>query len=220
VKSYEIYLSEWSMLKSSAPPGSVIWITGLSDSGKTTLARHFSSRLRSLGKPPTLLDGDQLREVFWDHQTFDRQSRMQLGFKYASLCKMLALQGHTVIIATIALFREIHTWNRKNLPGYFEVYLDTPLEELRKRDSKGIYRRFDAGEISNVYGLDLKADIPLYPEFRVRFVPGKPPEAVADELTTKFIQSLKENHHEQKGICRHERGSCAPWTFEYHQKSI
>jgi len=66
-----------------------------------------------------------------------------------------------VVIATISLFQEVHQWNRQNLPGYFEIYLKVPVEELRQRDPKGIYKKYDAGEIQNVAGLDLKVDEPL-----------------------------------------------------------
>ncbi|NCY22974.1 adenylyl-sulfate kinase, partial [bacterium] len=67
-------------------------------------------------------------------------------------------------IATISLFREVHQWNRQNLPGYFEIYLKVPIEELRRRDSKGIYKKFDTGEIQNVAGLDLQVDEPAKPD--------------------------------------------------------
>jgi adenylylsulfate kinase len=65
-----------------------------------------------------------------------------------------------VVTATISLFNEIHEWNRATLPGYFEVYLKVPIDELRRRDPKGIYRRFDAGELTHVAGLDLPIDEP------------------------------------------------------------
>ena len=65
------------------------------------------------------------------------------------------------------MFREVHTWNRTHLPGYFEAYLKVPIEELRRRDSKGIYSRFDAGKLKNVAGLDLNVDEPEEPDFEV-----------------------------------------------------
>ncbi len=167
--------------------GLVIWITGLSDSGKTTLANLLAERLRGNGKAITLLDGDQLREVFGANSNYDREARLDLGFKYSKLCKILAMQGNTVIIATIALFREIHSWNRANFPKYFEIYLKTPIEELRRRDSKGLYRRYDSGETSNVYGLDLKIDEPPNPEYTVKFDPAQPPSSLADDLISILL---------------------------------
>ena len=174
-----------------AQQGSVIWITGLSDSGKTTLARLVAANLRAQGLQITLLDGDELRRVLGATTEYDRDSRLSLGFKAARLCQLLASQGHTVVIAIIGLFREIHEWNRQQPYHYYEVFLDVPLEELRRRDSKGLYRRFDAGEMTQVYGLDLAYDPPACPEWRVQFKPNQandPPQRIADRLCEDFLQ--------------------------------
>ena len=143
----------------------VIWITGLSGAGKSTLALQLTLRLRDIGHPVILLDGDELRKIFGAEtsgmQNHGRNGRLSLAMQYGLLCRSIATQGITVVIATISMFREVHAWNRANLPGYFEVYLKVPIEELRRRDSKDIYSRFDAGALSNVAGLDLAVDEPV-----------------------------------------------------------
>ena len=143
----------------------VVWITGLSGAGKTTLAQAIVKHLRDNGQHVIFLDGDELRDILNrplnNIQSHDRESRLALAMQYAQLCRMLAMQGVIVVIATISLFKEIHSWNRINLPGYFEVYIKVSLEELRRRDPKSIYQRFNSGEIKNVAGLDLKIDEPL-----------------------------------------------------------
>jgi adenylylsulfate kinase len=101
-----------------------------------------------------------------------REGRLALALKYARLCKMIADQGAIVVIATISLFQEVHVWNRSHLPGYFEVYLDVPEEERRRRDPKGIYRRFDAGELCDVAGLDLPIDEPQCPDAVLTYAKG------------------------------------------------
>ncbi len=155
----------------------VIWITGLSGSGKSTLAKEIAARLKTKGEPVIYLDGDELREIFFsDNQknnSHDYKSRLNISKQYSMLCRMLALQNFTVVIATISLFHEVHEWNRKNLPGYFEIYLKTPLDELKKRDPKGIYRKYEAGEIKNVAGLDLFIEEPKKPDWLVEFDPKK-----------------------------------------------
>ncbi|MBT9264473.1 adenylyl-sulfate kinase [Pseudomonas sp. MG-9] len=172
--------------------GQVIWITGLSGAGKSTLAREFVTRLRTAGQSVVMLDGDELREVFGaaaaNSQNHGREGRLALALQYAHLCRMIAAQGQTVVIATISLFHEVHAWNRAHLPGYFEVYLKVPVEELRRRDPKGIYRRFDAGELHNVAGLDLTVDEPQAADWLVEFDPQRSRQSLAEDLINKIYR--------------------------------
>ena len=174
--------------------GQVIWITGLSGAGKTTVAEQLTLRIRELGLNPILLDGDVLRDLFKNtgaiSQTYNREARIKLALKYAHMCKILSSQGFTVVIATISMFREVYAWNRANLPNYFEVYLKVPLDELRLRDLKKIYKRYDAGELNNVAGLDLCIDEPLEPNVTLDFEKQpflwKSPEIIAEHLISKL----------------------------------
>lgn len=164
----------------------VIWITGLSAAGKTTLATAFTEYLRSQSVPVVMLDGDALREALGATANHTRESRLDLAYQYARLARMLAHQQITVVVGTVALFKEIHQWNRENLPGYFEVYLRVPLEELQRRDPKGIYRRFAAGEISHVAGLDVAIDEPLQPHLLLDFKPDLTTELMLQKLIQAF----------------------------------
>ena len=153
--------------------GQVIWITGLSGAGKTTVAAALDQCLRERGLIPILLDGDILRNLFKSTdeigKTYNREARIKLALKYAHLCKTLSSQGFIVIIATISMYSEAYAWNRTNLPNYFEIYLKVPLKELRRRDPKKIYQRYDAGDLSDVAGLDLAVDEPLEPHVILDF---------------------------------------------------
>ena len=145
--------------------GQVIWITGLSGAGKTTLSEELNFRLQKNNLPSILLDGDVLRNIFINtlenKPSYGRNARINLAMKYGLLSKTLSNQGFTVIIATISMFNEIYVWNRKNLKNYFEVYLKVPLDELNLRDPKKIYQRYKDGKLKNVAGLDLTVDEPL-----------------------------------------------------------
>lgn len=169
----------------------VVWITGLSGAGKSTLAQALGARLRSGGQPVVVLDGDELREVLGVVDPLaanhGREGRLALAFRYAQLCRMIASQDVTVVIATISLFHEVHAWNREHLPGYFEVYLQVPLDELRRRDPKGIYRRFDEGSLQNVAGLDLPVDEPTSADCRFDFDPSRSVADLVDQLTPLLL---------------------------------
>ena len=143
--------------------GQVFWITGLSGVGKTTLAlaleEHFNHAV--------LLDGDILREALGvGQQGFDAESRKNLAFTYTRICKMLAHQGVTVIIATISLFHELHAWNRENLPNYVEFFMDVSEETRRSRDPKGLYKVQTKGSMQ-MAGLEIQVELPLAPHIRI-----------------------------------------------------
>ncbi|MFZ0638316.1 MAG: adenylyl-sulfate kinase [Candidatus Acidiferrales bacterium] len=145
-------------------PGRVFWITGLSGTGKTTLGRELCGRLRACGRPVTFLDGDVLRAVIAEDLGHSASNRRMSAMRNARLCRMLAQQGADVVCATISLFHDVQRWNRANIPGYREIYLQVPMEELRRRDVKGIYGRAERGDLYDVVGLDVPAETPEAPD--------------------------------------------------------
>jgi adenylylsulfate kinase len=161
------------------------WITGLSAAGKTTISRFLVNHLKSNGKSVILLDGDELRKVM-SIDTYNKDDRVALGMTYSRLSKLISSQGITVVIAVIGLFEEIHLWNRKNIPGYVEIFIDTPLSELKKRDPKGIYKKFKEGRITDVAGLDLKVDYPSNPDVYLTWTKDLSAELMFEELAKKL----------------------------------
>ena len=165
--------------------GKCYWVTGLSATGKTTLSKLLVDYLRNTGKTIVHLDGDELREVLSDN-AYTREERIALGMRYSRLCKLLTSQGVDVVIAVIGLFKELHVWNRENISGYVEVFIDTPMDELKRRDPKGIYAKVLSGEISNVAGVDMKIDKPDNPHVCIRWKDGKNVDVMCNELLEKI----------------------------------
>lgn len=134
----------------------VIWLMGLAGSGKSTLGRALYDELKKLGKQNLVyLDGDEFREII-DSFGYDKDSRIEVAKKRARLCQMLSSQGLIVIASSISMFQENYEFNRKHIEEYFEVYVKCCIEELKKRNQKGLYN----GEIKNVVGMDIGIDEP------------------------------------------------------------
>jgi cytidine diphosphoramidate kinase len=140
--------------------GTVYWITGLAGAGKTTIAKALVTRLSRDVPNLVYLDGDTLREVFGRTNAHSLEDRRELAFCYARLCKMLAEQGIHVICATISLFKEIHDFLRAQIGNCKIVYIKCDVNELIRRDQKGIYSQAQAGKLKNVLGIDLPYDEP------------------------------------------------------------
>ncbi len=148
--------------------GKVLWLTGLSASGKSTIARAMQKILNEEGMTPLLLDGDQFREAVADHNCgHDPESRILNAYRISRFANMAARQGLIVIVATMSLYHEIHRWNRNNFPDYFEVLIKADIDVLKKRDPKGLYRHVEAGNAENLPGMDLQPEFPLSPELIV-----------------------------------------------------
>ena len=128
------------------------------------LGRELWSRLRAAGRPVTFLDGDALRAAIAEDLDHSAGDRRRSAMRNARLCRLLAEQGADVVCATISLFHEVQRWNRENIPGYREIYLRVPMDELRRRDSKGIYAAAQRGDARDVVGLDVPAEAPEAPD--------------------------------------------------------
>jgi len=91
-------------------------------------------------------------------------------------------QGIDVVISVIGLFKELHRWNKENIPNYIEIFIDTPLEELINRDPKGLYKKHKSGEIKNIAGMDLKVDFPVDPDIHLKWSSDKTIDFMFQEL--------------------------------------
>ena len=163
------------------------WITGLSASGKTTIATKLTSLIRDQNLPVVQLDGDELRSVFKD-SAYTKQERYLLAQKYSKLCQLIVNNEINVVIGVIGMFHEIHDWNRKNISNYKEIFLNTPMDELKRRDPKNIYKKAEKGEIKNVAGLDMGVEFPIKPDVQIDWKNFQTEDETFHEIT-KALQS-------------------------------
>lgn len=159
----------------------IVWLTGLSGAGKTTIAeailRIVKPRLPSL----VLIDGDVVRDLFGAGLGFDEETRkLQIG-RIQRLAQLLDRQSIPVIVSALYSNPELMDWNRKNFSEYYEIYIDTPLETVMERDTKGLYSKMRAGESLNIVGIDIPWHIPKRPNMIVSTV-GTTPEFLAQEI--------------------------------------
>ena len=144
--------------------GILYWITGLSGAGKTTIGSSLYYELLEKKDNVVLLDGDILKKIVGSDLGYSYAERFERAKRYSNLCKMLVDQGMVVIICTIAMFDEIREWNRQNINGYVEIFLDVDMDVLRKRNQKGLYSKQQLGGVMNLAGVDMETQLPQNPD--------------------------------------------------------
>jgi adenylylsulfate kinase len=145
--------------------GVVVWLTGLPSSGKSTLAGVVVERLRAAGRSPALLDGDDVRAALVPAPGYDDVARAGFYATLANLAALLSRQGLIVVVAATAHRRAFRDRARRLAPAMIEVFVDTPLDECRRRDAKGLYA---AGTTGLPGGQATDYEPPLHADLVVR----------------------------------------------------
>ena len=172
---------------------STIWLTGLSGSGKSTIAQFLEAKLVALGRKAYILDGDNIRHGLNSDLGFKPEDRKENIRRIAEVAALLNDAGVIVITAFISPYIE----DRNNARGivnrvapdgasrFHEIHVDTPIEVCEARDVKGLYAKARAGEIKNFTGITAPYEVPTNPEMKLS-TSGLSPAACADLI----IQSL------------------------------
>ncbi len=140
--------------------GVVAWFTGLPSSGKSTLAAEVAGELRLRGTEAVTLDSDELRGALIPPLGYDDESRARLYATLARLAALLARQGHIVLVPATAHRRAYRDDARALAPAFFEIFVDTPLAECRRRDTKGLYK----AHVAEAPGAGLPYEPPVAPD--------------------------------------------------------
>ncbi len=144
--------------------GCVVWLTGLSGAGKSTIAQRLRGELAMRGQPVEVLDGDEVRTQLSRGLGFSKADRDTNIRRIGYVARLLARNGVTVIAAAISPYRQVREEVRSHVSDFVEVYVRCPLEELARRDVKGLYRKAMAGEIENFTGVSDPYEEPYDPE--------------------------------------------------------
>lgn len=166
--------------------GCVLWLTGLSGAGKTTIARAVEQELKARNCRVEVLDGDLVRAHLCQDLGFSKRDRdtnvRRLGF----VANLLSRNGVIAIVSAISPFREIRDELRQTVCNFIEVYVNAPIETCEARDVKGLYAKARAGEIKAFTGIDSPYEAPLHPDI-VCYTAEEPLE----ESVTKVLNALE-----------------------------
>lgn len=165
--------------------GTVVWLTGLPSSGKTTLARRVQAGLRALGRPALVLDGDELRGALVPTPGHDDAARADVYETLARLAALVAAQGLDVLVPATAHRQHFRDRARRRAPRFLEVHVATPLAECRARDDKGLYARAAEGEVATLPGVGVDYEPPLAADVTAT---GGEDEAACDEIVRRLAE--------------------------------
>src|SRR5258708_30243687 len=144
--------------------GFVVWFTGLSGAGQSTIANGLKAELELRGHHVELLDGDEVRTHLSKGLGFSKEDRDTNIRRIGYVARLVARSGGVAITAAISPYREVRDEVRAQTPGFVEVYMRCSIETLTERDTKGLYRKALAGEIANFTGVSDPYEEPLHAE--------------------------------------------------------
>jgi len=168
----------------------VLWLTGLSGAGKSTIANRIEKKLTARGRHTYLLDGDNVRQGLNKDLGFTAQDRVENIRRVAEVSRLMVDAGLIVLVSFISPFRSERRMARALFAGgeFFEVFVDTPLAEAERRDVKGLYKKARRGELKNFTGIDSPYEPPESPEIRIDTTVLAPEEAA--ERIIAYLEAL------------------------------
>lgn len=170
--------------------GVVVWFTGFSGAGKSTIAEALTEKLRFEGYQLEVLDGDEIRENLTKDLGFSKEDRDTNIRRIGFVAKLLARNGVIVLIPVISPYRAIREEMRANIDNFLEVFVNAPISVCEERDVKGLYKQVRAGKIKQFTGIDDPYEPPTNPEVECR----TDLEDVSESVTKILTQLKKQGY--------------------------
>jgi len=162
--------------------GCVIWLTGLSGAGKSTIAIEIAMWLNKIGVANTRLDGDIVREGLCSDLGFTPKDRKENVRRFAEVAALMEASGLITVVSMISPYKEDRALAKKRCGRFLEVYVETPIDICERRDPKGLYKRARAGQIKMFTGISAPYEEPSDDAFNVQGHGGEPREAAENIL--------------------------------------
>ncbi len=166
--------------------GILFWITGLSGSGKTTIAQKIESNISNKYGPTVTVSGNDLRRIF-NFKKFSRKDRLAYALSYCKFCKCITDKKINTILSTVSLFHKVRKWNRSNIHNYIEIYIESNIHKIIKQKKKFLYK----GNYGNIVGKNIKPEFPQSPHITIKNDFDKSISVLSNELIKKINKIIK-----------------------------
>jgi len=168
-------------MKINKKKGILFWITGLSGSGKTSIAKQIYKSIKKNYGNTIMINGDEIRKIF-NLKGYSYSERKKIGMQYVKLFKKITDQNINVLFAGVVLIEKVRRWNKKNIQNYLEIYIKADLNKIKKKQFKDLYKK-----TRNLVGIKIKPEYPKKPDIIIyNDLKNK-----IDKLSNKLIKKIE-----------------------------
>lgn len=168
--------------------GILFWITGLSGSGKTSIAHKIKSKIQKKYGPTIVVSGDDLRNIF-NFKSYNAKERIILSKKFNKFAKFITNQNINLIFAVVGMIHSMRAWNKKNIKNYVEIYIKSDLKNIIKFKRKKIY--FKKNKKESIVGINIKPEFPMKPDIMINNKFDKPIKSLSNNIIKEIDKLIK-----------------------------